>query len=388
MSRRIEDIELLRGVGILYVLAEHALGNLIFWPSPGIEHLYSYARGASGVDLFFAISGFVIARDLLPRLLDSPSMGAFVYTTLAFWVRRIWRIFPSAWLWLAIILLATAFFNHSGAFGPFRSALNGTFAAVLQLANFGFALCFGQVGPNVCGANFYYWSLSLEEQFYMLLPLTALLFRKWLPLVLAVLVVYLITYPDRSMLGSMIRGDALLLGVLIAYWSGKPSYRLVEPRFLAGSLAARFIVTIGLFAALAVAATFFPGKLAPFRLGIIAVVAALLVFIASYDRNYLVMPSPLRNFMLWLGSRSCTIYLIHIPAFFATREIWYRISTAGTKFDAAYNLPFSLTAATIILVCCEINFRFVEAPFRRRGAEISKRLLQRHQIPPRQVAET
>ena len=387
MSRRIEDIELLRAVGILYVLSEHAFGNLIFWPSPGIEHLYSYVRGASGVDLFFAISGFVIARDLLPRLLDSPSIGAFTYTTLAFWVRRIWRIFPSAWLWLAIILLATVFFNHSGAFGLLRPALNGTIAAVLQIANIGFVLCFGQP-EHACGANFYYWSLSLEEQFYMLLPLTALLFRKWLPLVLAVLAVYLITYPDRSMLGTMIRGDALLLGVLIAYWSRKSSYRLVEPRFLARSLVARFIVTVGLFVALAAAATFFPGKLAPFRLGIIAVIAALLVFVASYDRNYLLVPHPLRQAMLWLGARSCTIYLIHIPAFFATREIWYRITPSGTKFDASYTFPFILTAATIILVCSEINFRLVEAPFRRKGAEISKRLLQRHQIPPRQVAET
>ena len=74
--------------------------------------------------------------------------------------------------------------------------------------------------------------------------------------------------------------------------------------------------------------------------------------------------------------------------FFATREIWYRIAPPGTKFDASYTLPFILTAATIILVCSEINFRFVEAPFRRRGAEISARLLQRHQIPPRQPADT
>lgn len=387
MSKRIEDIELLRGIGILYVLSEHALGNLIFWPSPDLEHIYSYVRGASGVDLFFAISGFVITRDLLPKLIASPSTNTFIYTTLAFWVRRIWRILPSAWLWLIIILLATMFFNHSGAFKSIDAALRGTYGAVLQVANIGFVLCFGQIGHQYeCGANFYYWSLSLEEQFYLLLPFMAFLFRKRLPWVLAVLVILQIGYP-RNVLGSMIRTDALLLGALIAYWSKKPGYCAFEPRFLERSLVARFIVTAGLLIGLAAAAALFTGKLGPYRLGIIALIAALLVFLASYDKNYLLIPQPLRRFMLWLGSRSCTIYLIHIPVFYATREIWYRITPTGTTFDAAYTLPFSLTAAVLMLICCEINFRLIEAPFRKKGAAISARLLQRHHIQMQATAE-
>lgn len=382
MSKRIEDIELLRGIGILYVLSEHALGNLIFWPSPGLEHLYSYVRGASGVDLFFAISGFVITRDLLPKLIASPSTNTFVYTTLAFWVRRIWRILPSAWLWLLIILLATMFFNHSGAFKSIDAALRGTYTAILQIANIGFVLCFGQVGHQYeCGANFYYWSLSLEEQFYLLLPLMAFIFRKRLSWVLVALVILQIGYP-RDMFGSMIRTDALLLGALIAYWSNKPGYCAFEPRFLEKSMVARFIVTAGLLISLAAAAAISSGKLGLYRLGIIALVAALLVFLASYDKNYLLIPQPLRRFMLWLGSRSCTIYLIHIPVFYATREIWYRITPNGTVFDATYTLPFSLTAAVTMLICCEINFHLVEAPFRKKGAVISARLLQRHHIQP------
>lgn len=378
MSRRIDDIELLRAIGLLYVLSEHALGNLIVWPSPGLERIYAHVRGASGVDLFFAISGFVISRDLLPKLMNSQSSREFLYTTLAFWVRRIWRIFPSAWLWLAILLLATIFFNHSGAFKSFEATLRGTYGALLQIANISFLLCFGHVGSQYeCGSNFYYWSLSLEEQFYMLLPLTALLFRKWLPWALTAMVIVEIFYP-RDLLGSMIRTDALLIGALIAIWSHKPSYRRFEPVALSRSPAIRTAITLGLLLALAAAASLHTQTLAPYRLGIIAIPAGLLVLLASYNRDYLAMPSFIRPFMLWVGSRSCTIYLIHIPAFLATREIWYRLSPSNTRFDSGYTLPFILTAASIILITCEINFRLVEAPFRKKGSEISARLLRRH----------
>lgn len=377
---RIEDIELLRAIGIFYVLSEHALGNLIAWPSPTLAHVYSHIRGASGVDLFFAISGFVISRDLLPKLMASRSPHEFFYTTLAFWVRRIWRIFPSAWLWLVLILFATLFFNHSGAFKSLEAALRGTYGALLQIANLSFVLCFGHVETQYeCGANFYYWSLSLEEQFYMLLPLTAFLLRKWLPWALIVLVVVQMVYP-RDLLGSMIRTDALLIGALIAIWSHTSSYRRLEPRFLRNSPMARAGITLTLCLALGMAAALHTKMLAPYRLGIIAIPAGLLVLLASYNRNYLAMPSFLRPFMLWVGSRSCTIYLIHIPAFFITRELWFRLSPPGTDFNSTHTLPFILTAALVMLVLCETNFRFVEAPFRKKGSVISARLLQRHSL--------
>src|SRR5690554_7448281 len=71
MSRaRIADLEMLRGLAVIGVVIHHARDNLFTWSSPGLERLATYFGGWVGVDLFFAISGFVIARTLLPQLQD------------------------------------------------------------------------------------------------------------------------------------------------------------------------------------------------------------------------------------------------------------------------------------------------------------------------------
>lgn len=101
MSNRIADIEMLRGFAVLFVVIHHANGALFTWSSSAMSLFYSYFCGGVGVDLFFAISGFVIARDLIPRLRESQGSQVAIAITLAFWVRRAWRLWPSAWLWLA-----------------------------------------------------------------------------------------------------------------------------------------------------------------------------------------------------------------------------------------------------------------------------------------------
>ena len=117
MKKRIDDIEVLRAFAVILVIVEHMHFNLFAWNTPALESFYRYFGGWTGVDLFFAISGFVIARDLVPRLRGAGDRQAYVGVTLVFWVRRCWRLLPSAWTWLAIILLASVFFNRSGAWG-------------------------------------------------------------------------------------------------------------------------------------------------------------------------------------------------------------------------------------------------------------------------------
>jgi len=81
--------------------------------------------------------------------------------------------------------------------------------------------------------------------------------------------------------------------------------------------------------------------------------------------------------MLWFGSRSYALYLIHIPAFFVTREIWFRIEPPGTVFTGAFTLRFALTASVLLLTFTELNYRLVEVPLRRRGARIAERIARR-----------
>lgn len=369
MSKRIQDIELLRGFAVLFVLIQHANGNLFTWSTPDMARFFTYFAGGFGVDLFFAISGFVIARDLLPRLQSASGSTAAARITLAFWIRRAWRLWPSAWLWLAIILFACIAFNESGAFGSLRANFEATVVAVLHVANLRFADAFGNYEY---GASFPYWTLSLEEQFYLLLPLVALTARHWFPYLLAVLVLVQFC-ASRDMLAMALRTDAIALGVLISIWSKHSTYVLCRPVFLKKSIGP-LVLVVSFICMGALHSTAL--HTVSFDVGMIALLSAILVWIASYDADYLCPMGWFKRVMIWVGTRSYAIYLIHIPAFFATREVWFRLRPAGINFDEGDFWPFVLTAAALIAALSELNYRFVETPLRRYGGSAAKRILR------------
>ena len=368
MKNAIEDIELLRGFAVLLVVVHHAQANLISWTTPALTRFYSYFGGWVGVDLFFAVSGFVIARSLVPRLHAQPDGPAARRETLSFWMRRAWRLLPSAWLWLLVILLATLTFNSSGVFGSLEANLEASVAAVLQVANIRFAQAFMQWEY---GSSFVYWSLALEEQFYLLFPLLILLSRRWLPYVLFGLVALQLFSP-RSVMLMMFRTDALALGVLIAVWSAQPSYRRLQPALLARRGLGVGVLLVLLLCLCALGSE--PLTMFSMRIGAIALLAAALVWIASYDQNFLWPDGAFKRLMIWFGTRSYAIYLIHIPAFFFTREIYYRLYPQQGDFGDSFFYPFVLTAAVLIVVLSELNYRLIECPLRERGKQIAQRL--------------
>src|SRR5215469_12060873 len=100
------DIEVLRGVAVSFVVLCHIPDGLLRQPGP-IRTLLEPMAFWGGVDLFFAISGFVIASSLLRQRRSS----RFRDFAVPFYVRRIFRIWPAALLWLFIPLLASKFFN-------------------------------------------------------------------------------------------------------------------------------------------------------------------------------------------------------------------------------------------------------------------------------------
>ncbi len=377
---RIDDIELLRAVAIIFVLIQHIPTSLFPWLPAFGGALYTYFGGWDGVDLFFAISGFVIARSLMPSLAAAENVTAYVNAAVAFWVRRAWRLLPSAWLWLAIGLIATVVFNRSGVFGTFRANYEGAAAAVLNVANFRTILVFGRYELAVSSP---YWSLSLEEQFYFLFPFLILLSGRRLPLVVGagvLLQLFIVRNgPNAGTLGLVLnnlRSDAILLGVLIAIWSTHPTYRLFEPVFLKN----RPLVGLNLFAGLVIllaAAGSVALHIVPFQSGLIALISAVMVIVASYNKNYLWPSGPFKQVMLWFGTRSYALYLVHIPAYAFTREIWYRLQPPGTVFTDRFWIRFAYTAAILALVSAELNYRLVEVPLRQRGARIAKRIAQR-----------
>lgn len=372
MKKRIDDIEILRAFAVMLVIVEHMQINLFHWGTPTLKLFYQYFSGWAGVDLFFVISGYVIAKDLVPRLQASGSRREYVRNTLIFWVRRFWRLIPSAWTWLLFIVLASIFFNSSGVWGPVANNVRTAVSGFLQVANFYGAAIYGHSFP---GAAFVYWSLSLEEQFYFVLPLLVFLSGKRLPLVLGLIVIPQLFMQRGTPLLALTRTDALFLGVLIALWSHSSAYRHFRPVFLRKPLFAAVAFLAALLVLAIGGAETLPIK--DYRYGIITCVSGLLVFAASHDENFFSRPAWLKIPLLWVGTRSYALYLIHMPSYFMTREIWFRLSPADTRFDTEYFWYFLATALALLIFLSELNFRFIETPLRKRGAEIARKMAEK-----------
>lgn len=366
---KIAEIEVLRGLAVLGVLFHHASGNLISSNLEWFETLMSQLQLWWGVDLFFVISGFVIARQLLPALQQSAVSQTTRPVIVAFWIRRAFRLLPSAWLWLLLPLPLVLVFNQTGVFGTLSTNIEATVAGLFNFANFRFADSFFRYDY---GFSFVYWSLSLEEQFYLLLPLLALCFRQKL-LWLMLIVVLVQFFQVRSVLMMSFRTDALALGVLLAIWSAKPSYQQFEPRFLKALPLSGGLILLSLLLAMSFLAAqndFLPTV----RIGLIAVLATVLVWLASYGRGYLWPTGLVQRLMMWLGARSYAIYLIHIPVYFFTRELLYR-ALAITEISASEHVLLGVAiAGGLTLVLSQLNYRWVEMPMRQLGSRVAQRI--------------
>jgi len=373
-SGRIDDIEALRAVAILITIFGHL--QYLFSENAMLHTADMYFGLWSGVDLFFAISGFVISRDLLSRLDKAKDSETFWRASFAFWIRRIYRIWPTSWLWITVFAVGALIFREPHYFGYFSRALSDFSAVAMQVANFHFWSCMNSAIPNQCGSANVWWSLSLEEQFYIFLPLAALLFRKKLPYALGaiVLVQIFIPRPIWSLLWS-IRTDAICLGVLLAIFSRHPIYQIVEPKFMAKSFYAISVVAILIFLLIDLPSDW-AGKInpVPFSTGLVAIVSVALVLIASYNKGYIVRNQYVKAVLMWIGSRSYALYLIHYPAIPMTLIICRYIEPSGTAFEPSDTLRYFVVWLCLLLGLSELNYRFVETPLRRKGRQIALRM--------------
>jgi peptidoglycan/LPS O-acetylase OafA/YrhL len=170
LNGRIPELDGVRGLAILLVLIEHYIRDAARIPLTRLESwaLVPFRLAWSGVDLFFVLSGFLIGGILL----DAKSAENFYVT---FYGRRVFRIFPLYYLWLGIFLVVLTLANdfHTGPFVQ-TQVLRTLFNTDLPLwpypffaQNFAISL-HGTTGAMWLGIT---WSLAVEEQFYLLLPL-------------------------------------------------------------------------------------------------------------------------------------------------------------------------------------------------------------------------
>lgn len=340
------------------------------YPNPQTNHLivilYSRFTFWSGVDLFFCISGFVIMLSFLNLISkNSTQISNPFKISVLFWARRLIRLMPAAIFWMCIYLLLTAKYNFLGAFGQFEQNVKDMTAALFQYANLYGLNCWGPLSNVSCGPNGIYWSLSLEEQFYFVFPILFFIFRKNLAYPLAVLffVQFFKQRPEWSLFWAF-RFDSIILGILIASLTKNRLHKLIEPKFLIQNVyISNAFVTLCVFLMAYLSAA--QNKMI-FNVGFIALICGVLVWLASYEKNYINFEIKyLKNVMSWFGSRSYSIYLSHIVAFRLSYEFLYQFSDVGYKITENSFMPLLLTSVVLVFIFSELSYRFIEVPCKK-----------------------
>ncbi len=384
-----QSIESLRALAIGMTIFHH-LWVLFVWGDSKYKAVYEYTTFWGGVDLFFCISGFVITLSVLNQLPTTPPPSGerahrFAALAIPFWIRRAWRLWPTAALWVVIPTLCSLAFNEVGAFAPFKEMIRGGLAAMLHVANFHWSDCHNQIGQ--CALWFpqlsVYWSLSLEEQFYLLFPILAMsLGTKRLPWLLAAIIVAQAfwTRPTWSP-GWAFRTEAISIGVLLALFTRSHLHRLLQPTFTS-TWKKRALQCLLFLLLITIPAE---PAIVRFNTTLLALVCGVMVWLASYEAPAThTKTSATQRMVGWTASRSYSLYLAHMTIFGITREIWFRVSPPGTVFDGHYSARFGLTALILTVIAVELSYRFVETPGRLHGARLAQRMAARLQSNQKQ----
>jgi peptidoglycan/LPS O-acetylase OafA/YrhL len=350
--RNIPSLDGLRALSVGMVVAAH-IGGVISQKLPAIPFWFYMCWGSIGVQTFFVISGFLITLLLLKELntTGTISLGRFYF-------RRALRIFPPFYAYLAVSLALT---------------LAGVFAGELRAF-----IVAGTYTTNYLGGGSelleHTWTLSLEEQFYLLWPAALLLLgtRKsikvaiWLILLSppSRIVTYYLAPHHRSFVGGMLHSglDSIMFGCLLALlWDNLRFNQFVQP------LVSGWVATLsGLFVLVLspIVQSHFRGSYSlviGFTLNAICI-SQILLYVVRVPHSA-------------LGWVLNTRVLRHLGVISYGLYLWQHMFTRSNTIRFA---PWNVLA---ILVCAELSHWLIEKPSFRLRDELERTVPWKRTIP-------
>lgn len=220
-DHRIRNLDGIRGIAIALVLAGHSVARLSISSGGPNKWCEAFANPGAGVRLFFVLSGYLITSILIKEKARTGSVSLR-----NFYLRRILRIFPAFYVFLVLL----AILNWRWELGVDNASLAaaGTFT-------WNYAALWHQPPPGSWYVG-HLWTLSLEQQFYLLWPATiaTLGMRRstivaaglivWCPL--ARLATYALFPAQRGMTGMMFHTgiDSIMVGCAAALLVAQPQW--------------------------------------------------------------------------------------------------------------------------------------------------------------------
>ena len=362
--RQIAGLDGLRGVAVAAVVLYHFFGDIL----PG---------GFMGVDVFFVLSGFLITSILLREVALTQGVSFRV-----FWKRRLRRIAPLA---LFVLIMTTAVVGTIG----------GDLAVKLRTQFFGTAF-FVNNWVQIANSESYfaksdiqvtahYWSLAIEEQYYLIWPILVWLvllavrrnaarFRPRMAALTAVLAIASMVAmavifdpqqdPSRVYYGTDTHAFGLLLGSLVALLLTSPVRSRVadsHPRRLnwfKHQLLADWIPALAFVGLVAMMMTVHAESAFTYRGGLViaSMLTSLVVMGLARGANAIDEWMNIRV-LRWLGHRSFSIYLWH----------WPIVMVLPVLVPKAPEWLIGIVAVILTALISEWSFNHIETPFRRHG---------------------
>jgi peptidoglycan/LPS O-acetylase OafA/YrhL len=346
--KRVAQLDGIRGIAILQVLVWHYLASQFIVQSGNVStycaNVLLFTR--SGVSLFFVLSGFLIGGILLDHRQTSNYFRVF-------YLRRACRILPLYFLMLALFVWFRA---TSLSTLPHFEWLFGHSFPMLSYATFTQNILMGirgDFGPHWLGAT---WSLAIEEQFYLFVPLLIFFVpRRVLLLVLpaAILMAPMLRHFSpgfHAYVNAPWRADTLLSGVYLAV--------LVRSHSFICAVQQRKRILLVLFVTLLVGVVvitteaWFAG---------LYVTGILIAFVDTQPRLVRLLRAPV---LVWFGQRSYGIYLFHEAVSGLCHGLLrHSVPQLLTLADGGT----ALLALLITLALATLSYRYFESPILHWG---------------------
>ena len=308
------DIQVLRGISVLAVVLFHASGNL-------------FPQGYIGVDVFFVISGFVVTP-LIVRIFDNYPTSIRLSKLKIFYIRRFYRLAPALAFMLTLSVVLLFLFGDISDHQRFARQGIATLFLSANLGAYHYSGDYFSPNPNPL---IHTWSLSVEEQIYILLPILiwSIVHRKkkilkafcFVYLALTIFSIFSFLFPHLQPIYVLLSTENISLLSFYSPIDRIWQFTLGGFVFLLTNYRKDCINTISnllsyLIVLSLIIILFFPLDL-NFRICSLSV--TIVTLLAITFRSLELLPRKIYSTLLWLGDRSYSIYLLHMPIIYVAK---------------------------------------------------------------------